>query len=1346
MNVAAIASFNPHGDTSNCAQKWKKWLRSFELYSSAAGCKDNRQKRQLLLHSAGPEVQDIFDTLGDTGEDYETASEKLTAYFTPSKNVPYNRHLFRQETQAEGESIAQYVTRLRQLGDSCEFGQQLEDFIRDQVIEKCSSRSLRTKLLAESNLTLTKLLDIAQAKEASESRSAKFEGHETSFSVKGNHCKGKQKHYKQKQNSQSRGQKQRSTHKSDITCFRCGQKGHLSKECKCSRNIQCFKCSKMGHFASMCGKHREECRNPVSTDRKKKFANYTTSNEPNHFESSSETDEFGFSETDEFGFCVGKMATTVLDINGQSVEMIIDSGSSCNIINTEVKERLMASGVKFEKSCRIIHPYSSPSIKASVETHVRITHRNCSATAELVCIEGKSPPLLGKQTATDLNILKFERVNNLDDKTAKLEEKFPGITDGIGKLKGEAVKLHIDSSVPPVARKHIRVPFHLRDKVAKEIERLEKAEIIEKVSGPTEWVSPIVVVNKPKSPNEVRICIDMREPNKAILRTRHVTPTLDELIHDLKDAKVFSKIDLRAGYHQLCLHPDSRSITTFATHCGLYRYKRLIFGVNAAAEIFQHTIQSVIAEIEGARNVSDDIIIFGKDKESHDVALQQTLTKIHNSGLTINAKKCEFSKHEIKFFGHIFSNRGVSPDPDKVEALKNATKPQNSSEVRSFLGMAQYSSRFIPNFTSISVPLRNLTKKDSPWKWEESEEKAFRDIQDALTEDVTTSFFDPKKETTIYVDASPVGVAGILSQEDRVVTYASRSLTAVETRYSQTEREALAVVWACEHYNTYISGAPVTIVTDHQPLLGIWKKPNPPLRIQRWGLRLQPYDIKLIYGPGKDNPADFMSRHPVTEQQPTSREEKVAEEYIHFVVRESTPKAISEAQVRQETSRDQTLQVVAKLINTGRWHELKDYEQPGINYEALQSFKTVKDELSISHSDHGAAIMRGKRLVIPNSLQNQTLELAHEGHQGITKTKAFLRSKVWFPMIDKMVENIVSKCIPCQANSNRTSSEPLQMSELPRGAWQQLSVDFCGPIPTGEYLLVLIDEFSRYPVVHVTRSTSADTIMPLLDQTFAIFGYPETIKTDNGPPFQSAQWKNFLTDRGIKHRRITPLWPQANAQAESFNKPLMKAIRAAIVGGQPWRSALVEFLRVYRTTPHSTTSFSPFRLLFGRHPRTKLPESTSMQEKHVDDHLVRSKDLEMKQKMKAYADAKRHATNTPMEKGDVVMMKQSKTNKTTTVRDPQPVIVSKTKGTMITAQFPNGKEVTRNKSFFKPTPNVPPSSLVEQETEVEIEGEIENVVGETEKADRQNLKPKENIAERRPRRKITKPKRLIEEV
>ena len=276
------------------------------------------------------------------------------------------------------------------------------------------------------------------------------------------------------------------------------------------------------------------------------------------------------------------------------------------------------------------------------------------------------------------------------------------------------------------------------------------------------------------------------------------------------------------------------------------------------------------------------------------------------------------------------------------------------------------------------------------------------------------------------------------------------------------------------------------------------------------------------------------------------------------------------------------------MIKHDTWYDIAKYKDfENVNYNALQSLKATKDGLTVD--EQGDILLKDKRLVIPAVLQLRTIELAHEGRQGIVKTKALLRSKVWFYNMDKLTEDAVRKCLPCEVNNNRLNHEPMKISSLPKAPWLKLSIDFCGSVPTGEYLLVLVDEFSRYPVVHVVKSTSAETIIPLLDQTFAIFGYPEVSKSDNGPPFQGSEWHTYLEQCGIKKRKITPLWPQANSQAECFNKPLMKAIRAATVEGRNWKKALVEFLRMYRTTPHSTTLFTPYRLLFGRDPKTKLP-------------------------------------------------------------------------------------------------------------------------------------------------------------
>ena len=308
------------------------------------------------------------------------------------------------------------------------------------------------------------------------------------------------------------------------------------------------------------------------------------------------------------------------------------------------------------------------------------------------------------------------------------------------------------------------------------------------------------------------------------------------------------------------LHPDSRPITCFSTHLGLFQYKRLNFGVNSASEVFQHTIQQIIQPVKGARNISDDIIIYGEDDNDHDKQLDAALHFINENGLTLNLDKCVFRQEHVDFNGHRFGANSLSPDPEKVRALHEASEPTNVGEVLSFLGLATYCARFINNYTTLNAPLRELTRRDTPWEWTDRHQKAFQDVKDALSETATTAYFNSNKETTLQVDASPVGLGAVLTQEERPVAYASRALSNVEQWYSQTEREALAIIWACEHFHTYLYGSHFTVITDHQPLVSIWTKSHPPLRIARWGLCLQAYDAEIKYRPGKNNPTDYMSR------------------------------------------------------------------------------------------------------------------------------------------------------------------------------------------------------------------------------------------------------------------------------------------------------------------------------------------------------------------------------------------------------------------------------------------------------------------------------------------------------
>ena len=343
-------------------------------------------------------------------------------------------------------------------------------------------------------------------------------------------------------------------------------------------------------------------------------------------------------------------------------------------------------------------------------------------------------------------------------------------------------------------------------------------------------------------------------------------PTVDDIISYLNGATTFSKLDLNQGYHQLELTPESRDATTFSTQDGLWRYKRLNFGVSSASEIFQHAIARALSGIDGVKNMSDDIIVYGKTKAEHDRNLRNVFIRLRESNITLNRKKCEFNCTELKFYGFIFSDKGMTADPAKVASIIQLEKPTNVSEMKSLLGMTNYSSRFVKSYSDKIQPLRLLTHQDTKWLWEKQHDEAFEEIKKSLATRPTLAYFDPRRKTTRTVDASPTGLGGILSQQDdhgevHVVAYASKALSDVETRYSQTEREALAVIWACEHYHLYLYGQPVTVLTDHLPLLGMINKPGAKLsaRVERWVLRLQPYDVTLKYQKGADNPADYMN-------------------------------------------------------------------------------------------------------------------------------------------------------------------------------------------------------------------------------------------------------------------------------------------------------------------------------------------------------------------------------------------------------------------------------------------------------------------------------------------------------
>ena len=526
------------------------------------------------------------------------------------------------------------------------------------------------------------------------------------------------------------------------------------------------------------------------------------------------------------------------------------------------------------------------------------------------------------------------------------------------------------------------------------------------------------------------------------------------------------------------------------------------------------------------------------------------------------------------------------------------------------------------------------------------------------------------------MDAGLNGLGLILLQKKeenrwQPVECASRSLTETEKRYSQLEKEALAVRWACERCYMYLIGSTFVVETDQKPLLPLFNNPNsfPPLRIERWLLYLQQFDFKLVYCPGKDNAADYLSRHAIPATSTERKESESRRRTVHAIIQDFLPKSISQTEVQEATKEDPELMQLVTYIQLGKIRECqKD--------SLTKPFANVFSELSYTEG----IVMRGSRIVVPKGLRSRVIEICHEGHMGIVKTKQLLRSKVWFPGIDRHVENLVADCLPCQACLSRATRDPLKMSPLPKGPWVQVSADMCGPFPTGELVLVVLDAYSRYSEVEIVKSTSAEAVVVALERMFAIHGIPEEVKTNNGTPFQSNAFARFSKEKGFIHRKVTPLWPEANGQVENFMKNIGKVAKTAHVSGKNWKKELYTYLSNYRATPHPGTKKSPYELTMNRCVRIKLP--VVLPDQSTPEVIMN--DQKAKEKMKEYADHTRNTVNHNISTGDIVLVRQRRRNKFSTPFEPIPYIVERVHGTMITAErTTDQRRVTRNSSHYK---------------------------------------------------------------
>ena len=412
---------------------------------------------------------------------------------------------------------------------------------------------------------------------------------------------------------------------------------------------------------------------------------------------------------------------------------------------------------------------------------------------------------------------------------------YPNSFDQLGSLKGE-YDIKIDPTVPPVQHARRKVPIESKAAIEEAINYMVKQDILEPQIEPTPWVSSVTYPVKPTG--EVRPCLDARDLNKAIIQENHKPQTVEEIAHQLAGAVVFTKADALKAFLQVHLTEESSKLLVINTHKGRYRFKRMPFGAKMSQDVFQMKMDLIMERCPGVISIHDDIVVYGVSDEDHDANLINLLNVAQVEGLVLNSKKLELKgpNPRVSFFGVEYSADGMHPFPKKIQGITEMTPPIDKQQISSFIGMVTYMGNFLPHLSHHTEPLQAMLKQEAVFAWDETANASFQKIKDLIAKSATKPlwYYDQRKPVTVQADASQRGLGTCLLQEGEPIAYASKSLTDTETRYTNIERELLAIVFACQRFNTYVLGRPFTVESDHKPLEMIhWKSlASAPFRLQ----------------------------------------------------------------------------------------------------------------------------------------------------------------------------------------------------------------------------------------------------------------------------------------------------------------------------------------------------------------------------------------------------------------------------------------------------------------------------------------------------------------------------------
>ena len=1034
-------------------------------------------------------------------------------------------------------------------------------------------------------------------------------------------------------------------------CLSCGER-HQTKFCK-FKNVICKLCKIRGHIAKVCNRkssrvqfvaQENENMGDIQANQEFEVSNLNNDNE-NYDEKFDLNNIFYcgevFSSSDS-NVCKKNDSQFFVNLTicDRMHKFFFDSGASVSCISNEYFLKYFSSYFRLQRSNMLLKSYNGESFTPLGSFNVNVTYNGETKPLRMYVVENGGQSLLGRNFLDifQIKVSLFNAIKN-ENKIEELIKKYDKLfSSKIGKYKYDEVSLKLKENVNPVFRKCRTVPLAYKKEIGKELDRLEAAGILEPVAD-SRWATPLVPVVKANG--KIRLCGDYKVTLNPYLEDFvFPLPKLHEVYSKLNKGKFFSKIDLQMAYNQIPVDDETADMLTVNTTKGLYRVKRLAFGVKPAANIFQKIVETVIRDTKGCCNFLDDIIVSSSSLEEHFNTLEDVFKKLQDAGFTVSAEKCEFLKKEVMYLGHSISAEGLRKTEDKVKSILDAKRPTNLTELRAFLGLVNYYGKFVKNIIDILNPMYELLKNNKEFHWSQNCEIAFNKIKKIMVSDQVLVHFDNELPIIFHSDASNIGISATLSHlvdgEEKLIGCVSRKLTATEMAYPICQKEALSIIFGISKFFYYLCGNKFILKTDHKALTTIFgeHKAIPQYsanRLQRYAAYLSMFDYKIEYIRGKNNVvADYFSRNPLNCE--FLGKESLEKGFINFT-ESSEEWPIDNNKVRQETEKDSILDKVMTSVKTGKWPEKL--------HEDLKPYFNRREELSIDDK----VLLWGHRVVCPLSLRKEILNMLHSSHIGIVQAKKLARSFIYWPNIDRDIENYIKSCIPCLTVKPTPPKNQLTSWPLTTEVFERVHIDFLGPYH-GKMYFVLGDAYSKWVEAREMKSTTAFETEEKLRETFARFGLPRLVVSDNGSQLVSKSLLNFYKRNGIDHIATPPYNPRSNGAAESVVKTFKTRLSTALADPRNkeinFSTLISRFLFTYRTTKHSTTNETPAKLMFGRELRSKWQllrenKADSLERKYPE------KAVESALKQKQFYGGQ----NRTLQVGDIVFVKDFKiANKT----------------------------------------------------------------------------------------------------